>query len=218
MEVEIMKRLASAAIALLCTVGVNAAAQVPEKAHTETTTKQTGPGPTIKTEAETVTGTVKEYEAGKKIKIEGPGDKSYSFDLDPSAQVEGAIVVGQMAKVTYHKMNDGTEHVAVLSEATRSAQIAAAAPKMHSESTVKHTGPGPDTKMKMEVVVGTVKEYVPGKTIKIVGPKSKDYSFNLDEQVSLKGSFSVGERVKVTYSKTNDGQKVTTVESYATKP
>src|SRR5664279_997575 len=106
-----MKRLAGAAVALLCIAGMNAAAQVPEKAHTETTTKQTGPGPTIKTKAETVTGIVKDYEAGKKIKISGPGDKTYSFDLEPIAQVDGVIVVGQMAKVTYHKANDGTEQV-----------------------------------------------------------------------------------------------------------
>ena len=121
-----MKRLASTTIALFCTVAVSALAQdVPEKAHTETTTKQTGPGPTVKTKGETVTGIVKEYEPGKKIKISGPGDKSYSFDLDGAARVDGTIVVGQMAKVTYFKANDGTERVTVLSEATTNAQTAA---------------------------------------------------------------------------------------------
>ena len=47
--------------------------------HTETTTKQTGPGPDAKTKSEWVIGTVKEYEPGKKIKIEGPGGKDYLF-------------------------------------------------------------------------------------------------------------------------------------------
>ena len=64
-----MKRLIGAAVALFCIAGWNAAAQVPDKSHTETTTKQTGPGPTVKTKGETVTGIVKEYEPGKKIKI-----------------------------------------------------------------------------------------------------------------------------------------------------
>jgi hypothetical protein len=209
-----MKKLAGAAVALFCIAGVNAVAQVPDKSHTETTTKQTGPGPTVKTKAETVTGTVKEYEAGKKIKISGPGDKMYSFDLEPIAQVQGTIVVGQMAKVTYHKANDGTEQVSVISEASANAQTAAGAPKMHSESTVKHSGPGADTKAKKEVVVGTVKAYEPGKSLKVTGPKNKDYSYDLDEKVTMKGSISVGERVRVTSWKTTDGQKMTTVEPY----
>ena len=162
-----MKRLTGATIALFCIAGWNAAAQVPDKAHTETTTKQTGPGPTVKTKGETVTGIVKEYEPGKKIKISGPADKTYSFDLDPTARVDGSIVVGQMAKVTYHKANDGTEHVSVVSEASANAQTAAGAPKVHSESTVKHSGPGADTKTKKEVVIGTVKAYEPGKSLNV---------------------------------------------------
>ena len=210
-----MKRLTGAAVALFCIAGWNAAAQVPEKAHTETTTKQTGPGPTVKTKAETVTGIVKEYEPGKKIKIEGPAKKSYSFDLDPSAHIDGSIVVGQTAKVTYNKANDGTEHVAVISEAPAAAQMAASAPKVHSESTVKHSGPGADTKTKKEVVIGTVKEYEPGKSLKVTGPKNKSYSYDLDQKVTLKGNFTVGERVRVTSWKDADGQKLTTVEPYS---
>jgi len=192
-----------------------AAAQVPEKAHSETTTKQTGPGPNVKTKSETVVGTVKDYEAGKKIKISGPGDKTYSFDLDEGAQVQGSIVVGQPAKVTFYKGNDGTERVSVISEASATSQAAASAPKVHSESTMKQSAPGMDTvKTKSEVVIGIVKDYEPGKKIKIAGPNNKDFSFDLDEQVAMKGAISVGERVKVTYTKADDGQKVTTVESY----
>lgn len=210
-----MKRFAGAAVALLCIAGMNAAAQTADRAHTETTTKQTGPGPTLKSRAETVTGIVKEYEPGKTIKLAGPGDKTYSFDLEPVAQVDGTIVVGQAAKVTYLKTNDGTEHVTVVSHATADAQMAAAAPKVHSESTVKRSGPGEDTKTKKEVVVGTVKVYEPGKSLKVTGPNNKDYSYDLGDRVTLKGSFSVGERVRVTSWKSTDGQKVTTVESYS---
>ncbi len=209
-----MKRLAIGAIAFCLVVGANAAAQVQEKAYTETTTKKTGPGPDVKTKAETVVGTVKEYEPGKKIKISGPGDKTYSFDLDEGARVEGSILIGQKAKVSYHKQSDGTEHVAVISEASHSAQSAENAPKLHSETTVKRTGPGPDTKSKSEVVIGTVKEYEPGKKIKVTGPENKDYSFDLDEQVAMIGTVAVGERVKVTYTRTADGRKVTTLEPY----
>jgi hypothetical protein len=219
-----MKRIAGAAIAVCFVVGANAgaqtntAAQTQEKSHSESTTKQTGPGPNVKTKMETVTGTVKEYEAGKKIKISGPGDKTYSFDLDDkkeTTRVEGTIVVGQMAKVTYHKADDGMEHVAVISEATPSSQAAAAAPKIHSESTVKQTGPGPNSKIKTEVVVGTVKSYEAGKKITVTGPKDKDYSFDLDENVAFQGGpVAVGQRVRVSYTKTDSGDKITAIAPY----
>jgi len=127
--------------------------------HTETTTKHTGAGPNTKTKTEWVSGTVKEYDAGRKIKIEGPGGKSYSFDLDKDAQVKGSIAIGQRAKVGYTKDTDGKEHVSVLSSGgaatstkhsrnnmaatTDETQAANAGPRMHSESTVKLTGPGP---------------------------------------------------------------------------
>jgi len=212
-----MKPIAGAAIAVCFLVGGSAAAQnaQPEqKVHTETSTKHTGPGPDVKTKTETVIGTVKEYEAGKKIKLSGPADKTYSFDLDDkneATKVEGTIAVGQMAKVVYHKADDGHEVVTVLSEAPASAQAQAAAPRMHSESTTKHTGPGPNTKVKSEVVVGTVKAYEPGKKLTVTGPKDKDYSFDLDDNVAFKGDVSVGQRVKVTYTKTDGGEKITAV-------
>ena len=212
-----MKRIAGAAIAVCFMVGANAGAQSTqpqEKSHTESTTKHTGPGPDAKAKMETVVGTVKEYEAGKRIKISGPGDKTYSFDLnekDTAAKVEGTIVVGQMAKVVYHKADDGREIVSVLSEAPAGSQAAAAAPKVHSEMTTKHTGPGPDSKVKSEIVVGTVKTYEPGKKLTVTGPKDKDYSFDLDENVAFKGDVAVGQRVQVTYTKVNGGDKITSV-------
>jgi hypothetical protein len=192
-------------------------AQTTEKQAVETTTKQTGPGVTVKTETLSVSGTVKEYEAGKKIKLSGPGDKSYSFDLGESARVEGTIVVGQMATVKYSKGTDGKETVAVVSEATANALTAADAPKMHSESTTKNSGPAASTKTTTETVVGTIKEYEAGKSIKVTGPDSKDYSFDLTGMATLKTAVSIGERVKVTFTKSDDGAKVTTIVAYPHK-
>jgi hypothetical protein len=126
------------------------------------------------------------------------------------------VVVGQMAKVTYYKDNDGRERVTVLSQAPKGMQMShsADAPRVHAESTVKHKGPGPDTKTKTEVVIGTVKEYEAGKKIKVTGPGDKDYNFDLDEHVSLKpgAALGIGQRVKVTYTKTDSGWKATTLE------
>ncbi len=208
-----MKRITGMAIALCVAVGGGAFALGQEKQHTETTVKQTGPGPDVKTKTETVVGTVKDYEPGKKIKVEGPGGKDYSFDLDENAKLEGSVMVGQMAKVTYYKANDGRERVTVLSEAPKGAQASASAPRLHSESTVKQTGPGPDMTTKSEVVVGTVKEYEAGKKIKVTGPGDKDYSFDLDENASMKtANVAVGQRVKVTYLKGEHGYKATLVE------
>jgi hypothetical protein len=222
-----MKRIAGAAIAIgfLVAAGGNAIAQSTqpqEKSHTESTTKHTGPGPDTKTKTETVVGTVKEYEAGKKIKISGPADKTYTFDLDKkdqAARVDGSIAVGQMAKVEYRKADDGSEVVSVISEAPAGTKPMAseAAPRIHSEATTKHTGPGPDTKTKSETVIGTVKTYEPGKKITVTGPKDKDYSFDLSENAALKGDFAVGQRVKVTYTKTDGGEKITSVMPYKGK-
>jgi hypothetical protein len=208
---DTMKRIAILAVALGFLVGAQALAQTKE--HTESTTKQSAPGPDLKSKTETVTGTVKEYEAGKKIKISGPNDKSYTFELDENAQVQGNIAIGQMAKVTYHKDTNGKERVTVLSEATgMPAMGSTGGSRMHSESEMKHKGPGMHTeKTKTEVVVGTVKEYEAGKKIKVTGPNDKDYTFDLDENVALKGGVSVGEKVKVTYTKGDNGDKVTTI-------
>jgi hypothetical protein len=188
----------------------------------ESKTKEKGAQGTMTTKTKMVTGTVKEYEAGKKIKIVGPADKSYSFDLDENARVEGSIAIGQTAKVEYTRDSAGKDHVTVLSEAkgamaTAPSKAQAAESKaasggsMHMESTTKHKGPGPDTKVKTETVIGTVKTYEAGKKITVTGPKDKDYTFDLDENVAMKGTTNVGDRVKVTYSKMDSGDKVTTI-------
>ena len=200
-------------------VGGYAAAQdatAPQaKTHTESTTKQTGPGVDSKVQTESVTGTVKEYEAGKKIKISGPNDKTYSFDLDVDAKVDGTILVGQMAMVSYVKGSDGREHVAVVSAATREAIGAATMPKSATETTVKQQAPGmDDTKVKTETVIGIVKSFEAGKKIVVTGPKGKDYSFDLDENASMTSPVAVGDRVKVSYQKGDAGEKVTIVARY----
>ena len=212
-----MKRITIAAVGLCVLAAAQVVAQTADKKAVETTTKQTLPGVTLKTETQSVSGTVKEYEAGKKIKLSGPDDKSYSFDLSETATVEGAIVVGQMATVKYTKATDGKETVSVVSEATANAVTAAEAPKMHSETVTKSTGPGETTKTKTETVVGVVKEYEAGKSIKVTGPETKVYSFDLTEMAALKAEVSVGERVKVTFTKSDSGSKATTIVAYPAK-
>ena len=212
-----MKRIVGTAIGVCLLAGGLAVAQTPEKKAVETTTKQTGSGATLKTETQSVSGTVQEYEAGKKIKLSGPGDKSYSFDLGEDARVEGTIVVGQMAKVQYSKGTDGKESVTVVSEASANAVTAADAPKMHSESITKSNGPEASTKTTTEVLIGVVKEYEAGKSIKVTGPEAKDYSFDLTDMAPLKTPVSVGERVKVTFTKSDNGSKVTTIVAYPHK-
>jgi hypothetical protein len=215
-----MKKLATLAVASLFAAGVSGVAMAQEKTHSETTVKHTGPGPDSKAKSETVTGTVKSYDAGKSIKVEGPGGKNYSFDLDEAARVEGNIAEGSMVKVTYYKSDDGREHVTVLSagkgphggHTMGSSNAQAAGERVHSESTTKQTGPGPDARSKTEVVIGNVKKYEAGKKITVEGPKDKDYTFDLDEGASVNPSVAVGQKVKVTYTKSNSGQKVTMIE------
>ena len=212
-----MKRVIGTAAGVCLLAASQVFAQTPEKKAVETTTKQTGPGPNLKTEAQSVSGTVREYEAGKKIKLSGPGDKTYSFDLSENARVEGVIVVGQMATVNYTKGTDGKETVVAVSEATANAVTAAGAPKMHSESTTKMSGETASMETKTEVVVGIVKEYEAGKSIKVTGPDSKDYSFDLSDMVPLKKTVTVGERVKVTFTKSDNGDKATTIVAHPGK-
>jgi hypothetical protein len=229
-----MKRLLAVALAFAFGfVGTAALAQSQTKTHEESTAKYKGPGPNTKMKTESVTGTVKEYEPGKKIVVTGPKNKDYSFDLSENAKVEGSIAVGSTAKVEYLKGVDGKENVTVLSEAKAhheamhgsaspsTAKSAEAKPpaggSMATETTTKYKGPGPNTKVKTETVIGTVKDYQPGKKIVVVGPKDKDYSFDLDENAGVSGDIAPGKKVKVSYTKTDSGQKVTTVAPYSAK-
>jgi hypothetical protein len=211
-----MKRLIGIAVAFCLLLGAQAAlAQT--TAHTETKMKQTGPGPNVKVKTETVIGTVKEYEAGKKLKITGPNDKDYSFDLDDAVRVDGTVAVGQMAKVEWVKGNDGKERVSMIALYTAPPGVGTAAstvktmPAVHQKTEKVVHQPGPDIKTKTETVIGTVKEYEAGKKIKVTGPNDKDYSFDLDEGVSMKGHVAVGQRVKVVYTKGDMGNHVSVV-------
>ena len=136
--------------------------------HTESTTKQTGPGPNTKIKTEMVVGTVKEYQAGRKIKVAGANDKLYAFDLDGAVKVEGAVAVGQMAKVEWTKEN-GKERVTVIAPyglGVRSSTVKTkpvAGHDVHRKTEVTTHQPGPDVRTKTEVVIGTVKEFEPGK-------------------------------------------------------
>ena len=155
-----------------------------------------------------------------------PGPASGTNLCKAARTVEGSIAVGETAKVKYTKDANGTEHVTVLSgdiagappAATKAqaaeARTAQSGGSMHMTSTTKHKGPGPNTKIKTEMVIGSVKEYESGKKIVVTGPKNKDYKFDLDDNVGMKGPVNVGERVKVTYSKGDGGDKVTTIVSY----
>ena len=137
--------------------------------------------------------------------------------LNMNARVEGAIVVGQMATVQFSKGTDGKESVIVVSEATANAMTAAGAPKMHSESMTKMSGATASMETKTEVVIGLVKEYEAGKSIKVTGPDSKDYSFDLTDMAPLKKTVTVGERVKVTFTKSDNGDKATTIVAHPGK-
>src|SRR5438309_547010 len=102
-----MKKFATLAVASLFAAGVTGVAVGQEKMHSESTTKQTGPGPNMKQKSEVVIGNVKKYEAGKKITVEGPKNHDYAFDLDDTASVNPNVAVGQRVKVTYTKANNG---------------------------------------------------------------------------------------------------------------
>ncbi len=108
-----MKRILAFAIALAFGF-VSAAAFAQQTQPTpgtsmagESTTKHKGPGPNTKTTTKWVVGTVKEYDAGKKIVVTGPKNKDSSFDLDQNAAVSGDIAVGTKVKVTYTKDSSG---------------------------------------------------------------------------------------------------------------
>ena len=102
-----MRKFATLAVASLFAVGVTGVAMAQDKTHSETTTKQTGPGPDAKSKTEVVIGNVKKYEAGKKITVEGPKNKDYTFDLDEGASINPSVAVGGRVKVTYTKGDNG---------------------------------------------------------------------------------------------------------------
>jgi hypothetical protein len=94
---------------------------------------------------------------------------------------------------------------------------AAEAAKMHSESTTKMSGATASAETKTEVVIGIVKEYEAGKSIKVTGPDSRDYRFDLTDMAAMQMPVAVGERVKVTFTKSDNGDKATTIVAHPGK-
>jgi hypothetical protein len=70
-----------------------------EQEGSATTMKETGPGENVKTTV--VTGVVTKYEPGQELEIRPADGNMHDFDLEDSVQVNGMIVVGQPATVTY---------------------------------------------------------------------------------------------------------------------
>lgn len=219
-----MKHVLGVVAAVFFVAGVPVAAQE-KKVHIESRTTQSGPGPDSKVKKEITIGTVTEYVAGRKLKVVGPNDKTYSFDLDGNARVEGAITVGQTVTVQWTKEDNGREHVRVLSGpgSTKGAAEMAMQPKpdpgldVHTKSKKTVHQPGPDVTTKTETVVGTVKEYEPGKKIKVTGPGGDDRTFDLDQAVIVRGKVGAGSRVQIEYVKTDDGLEHVKVVSVAPK-
>jgi len=106
--------LSAAAVFALAYSAANAQTNTSDTAATgdktmaqKTVTKHTGPGKNTKSKGMKVVGTVKTYEAGKKIVVTGPKDKDYSYDLDDkdmTATVDPAVAVGN--KVTVKESTD----------------------------------------------------------------------------------------------------------------
>ena len=97
-----MKSLLKYALAGLVAVAASTAVGQ-TKSATETTTKSHD----SKVKTLTVVGTVKKFEAGKKIVVTGPKKKNYSFDLDENATVGMPVNIGDHVKVTYTKGSHG---------------------------------------------------------------------------------------------------------------
>ena len=94
-----MKRTIGTAVGLCLLAGAQALAQTPEKQAVETTTKQTGAGATLKSETQSVTGTVRAYEAGKTIKLSAPGDRRQPLRAVPhrrKAVHQSAVLTHQL--------------------------------------------------------------------------------------------------------------------------
>lgn len=106
--------LSAAAVFVLAYSTANAQTSTSDTAATgdktmaqKTVTKHTGPGKNTKSKGMKVVGTVKTYDAGKKIVVTGPKNKDYSYDLDDkdmAATVDPAVAVGN--KVTVKESTD----------------------------------------------------------------------------------------------------------------
>lgn len=200
------RALAFGSVLLLVSGGSAAAAAAAQtRVHTESKTKQTGPGPNVVTRTETVTGIVKEYRAGRKIELAGPNDKRYSFDLDGAARIDGPIVVGQMARVDWVK-KDGRERVTVVAPYAFGVRKTDGSTKRPNSGTRRlRADPASGA------VVGTVKLYTAGRTLTVNGPAGQDYTFDLRPGVAIPGNLDVGRKVRVEYRKSEQGREATAI-------
>jgi hypothetical protein len=72
-------------------------------------------------------------------------------------------------------------------------------------------------KSKSKTVIGTVKEYQAGEKLEVTGPKSKEYTFDLDQShttATVDPSVAVGTRVKVVSKTDTAGKTTITVKPY----
>lgn len=210
-----MRRAPAFCCVVILVFGGSGAVPAQERVHTESKTKQAGPGPNVVTKTETVTGVVRAYQAGKKIEIAGPNDKRYSFDLDGGARIDGPVTVGQMARVDWVK-RDGRERVTVIAPYGVGIRSSAGEPRkpgstMRAESTKRIRQPGPDVKTTSGVVVGTVKAYRAGRTLTVNGPYGQDYAFDLAGGIAIPGGVTVGRKVRIEYRKSADGNQITAI-------
>jgi hypothetical protein len=111
-----MNRKVFASAALTCLLVGSAAAFAQSTAMEKTDEKKvTTTEGTMKSKDHTVVGTVKTYEAGKKIKVL-VGKKTHSFVLDSKSvntTVDPAVAVGTKVKVVESKNADGIKTLTV---------------------------------------------------------------------------------------------------------
>jgi hypothetical protein len=103
---------AAVSVLLLGGAAVTAQDKPMEKTAEKTVTTTTG---TTTSKAHTVVGTVKEYEAGKSIKVL-VGKKTRSFALDSKSvttTVDPAVAVGSKVKIVESKNADGVKTLTV---------------------------------------------------------------------------------------------------------
>jgi ribosome-associated translation inhibitor RaiA len=82
--------------------------------ETKSTTKTKSPSGTMKTKSHTATGTVKDFEAGKKITVTTAKNKDRSWNLDDKEttyDVDATVAVGQ--KVVVSEKTDASGHKTV---------------------------------------------------------------------------------------------------------
>ena len=165
-----------------------------------------------------MTGTVKAYEAGKTIKLSGPADKSYAFDLDERRPGRWDDRRRPDGDGPVHQGADGKESVTVVSDATANAVTAAEAPKMHSESVDEEQRPGRDHEdedgsrhRNGQGIRGGQVDQGHGAQVEGLHLRSDRHGRPEDRGVS------VGERVKVTFTKSDGGAKATTIVAYPDK-